>query len=255
MSPISLREPVSAWTHALGLFAAFPVTWLLVREAVRGRSAGDDFDGGKVAALGVFGFGMAACYGASTVYHALPADAATIALLRRLDMVGIFLLIAGTFTPCAWTLMRPRPRRTAMAVVWGVSLVCGSAVGLGRSFPTWLATLVYVSLGWGMLACYLEVRRHHDPRRLRLLPAGGVVYTAGAAVNLFHFPEFLPGVGPHEVFHVLVLAGTATHVAFLSRVVAPAMSPSAPAQPLHVESAVRATRLPRLRRKVARRAG
>ena len=229
MSPIVVREPVSAATHALGLIAAFPVTWLLIRETIRQpRPEPPDpvFRSGKIAALGVFGFGMAACYGASTAYHAFPGDRETVALLRRLDMVGIFLLIAGTFTPAAWALMRPGPRRLSLSVVWGVSAVSALAVGLGKAFPTWLATTIYVSIGWGMLGCYLEVRRR-CPRGLWLLPAGGALYTAGALVNLLRFPDLPLGIGPHEVFHLFVLAGTATHIRFLWRAVVPAVRPSA----------------------------
>lgn len=232
MPPFDLREPVSALTHALGLVASIPTTWLLVRSARR-RPASDPasarFETGKVASLVVFGFGMAACYGASVAYHALPGDERTIDLLRRLDLVGIFLLIAGTFTPSAWALMRPRPRRAAMAAVWGVSAACGTAVAIGRPFPTWLATSIYLALGWGMLACYLDVRRDYSRQTLRLLPIGGVLYSLGAALNLAH-AEFAPGIGTHEVFHLFVLAGTAAHVAFLFLVVVPASAPpSSPA--------------------------
>lgn len=227
MPPFDLREPVSALTHALGLVASIPTTWLLVRSAWR-RPAYDPastvFETRKVASLAVFGFGMAACYGASVAYHALPGSERTIDLLRRLDLVGIFLLIAGTFTPAAWALMRPRPRRAAMVAVWGVSAICGSAVAVGRPFPTWLATSIYLALGWGMLLCYADVRRDYSRQTLRLLPIGGVLYSLGAALNLAH-AEFAPGFGTHEVFHLFVLAGTATHVAFLFRVVVPASAP------------------------------
>lgn len=228
MPPFDLREPVSALTHALGLVASFPTTWFLVRAALKHPPAGQTsttFRRGKVASLAVFGFGMAACYGASAASHALPGDERTIELLRRLDLLGIFLLIAGTFTPSAWALMRPRPRRVAMSAVWGVSAVCGLAIIIGRPFPTWLATSIYLALGWGMVLCYADIRRDYDRRTLRLLPIGGVLYSLGAIVNLTHM-EFAPGLGTHEVFHLFVLAGTATHVVFLFRVVVPAKAPT-----------------------------
>ncbi len=223
MSPFALREPVSALTHALGLAAALPITWWLVRSTSREPATtptGVVFKKGKVAGLALFGFGMTACYGASAAYHAWPGDERTIELLRRFDLVGIFLLIAGTFTPSAWALMRPRPRRAAMAVVWGVSIACGAAVLLGRPFPTWLATGIYLALGWGMVACYADIRRDYSRETLRLLPIGGALYSVGAALNLTH------AAGTHEVFHLFVLAGTASHVAFLFRVIVPALAPA-----------------------------
>lgn len=229
MSPFESRELVSTGTHLLGLAAAFPITWLLVRAAMRTPAtdpAARSFKSGKIASLAIFGFGMAACYAGSAAFHGIPADESGRDLLRRLDLVGIFLLIAGTFTPAAWSLMRPPPRRVAMVVVWGVAITCAGAVALGRAFPTWLATSIYLGLGWGMALCYADIRRSYDRRTLRLLPIGGALYSVGAIVNLSRSPGFFPGVGSHEVFHLFVLAGTAAHVAFLFQVVVPALPPS-----------------------------
>lgn len=228
MSQFALREPVSTLTHLLGLVAAFPTTWLLVRGALRRPAiapAAIAFENGKAICLAIFGFGMAACYGASAAYHGWPGDPQRVELLRRLDMVGIFLLITGTFTPSAWALMRPRPRRVAMAVVWGVSIACGAAVALGRGFPTWLATSIYLALGWGMVLCYADIRRYYSRQTLQLLPIGGALYSLGAVVNLASL-EVLPGFGAHEVFHIFVLAGTAAHAAFLFWIVVPAAAPA-----------------------------
>lgn len=228
MSPFALREPVSALTHALGLVAALPTTWLLIRAAARLAADGPTparAEIRKTLGLATFGFGMTACYGASAVYHAWPGSESTIELLRRFDMVGIFLLIAGTFTPSAQALMRPRPRLAAMLAVWGISTVCGGAALLGHSFPTWLATSIYLSLGWGMVLCYLDIRRNHEGRTLWLLVVGGALYTTGAIINLTRV-RIAPGFDAHEVFHLFVLAGTATHAAFLFRVAVPALRPS-----------------------------
>ncbi|WP_165243514.1 PAQR family membrane homeostasis protein TrhA [Paludisphaera soli] len=228
MPAFALRDPISTWTHLLGLAAALPTTWLLIRKALGTPAytpAERSFRDGKAASLAVFGFGMAVCYAASAAYHGPPATEFTIELLRRLDLVGIFLLIAGTFTPAAWALMRPMPRRIAMVLVWGVSIACGTTIALGRPFPTWLATSIYLGLGWGMAICYVDIRRRHSARTLRMLPVGGALYSVGAVVNLTRAPEIVPGLGSHEVFHLFVLAGTAAHVAFLFRVVAPATPP------------------------------
>jgi hemolysin III len=233
MPPFALREPVSALTHALGLVAALPTTWLLVRAALKRPATGPAsaaFERRKAVGLAVFGFGMTACYGASTIYHSWPGDERTLELLRRLDMVGIFLLIAGTFTPVALALMQPRAKRIAMAAVWGVAVVCGTALLLGRPFPTWLATSIYLAMGWGMALCYADVRRNYSRRTLQALPIGGALYSVGAVVNLTR-AVFTPGFDAHEVFHLFVLAGTAAHVAFLFRVVVPARAPTLDTSP------------------------
>ena len=101
MELFDLREPVSAWSHCAGLLLALPGTLLLWR-----RSGGDQ--PAKRLCLLVFGLSLAACYAASTLYHALRIPAHRLALFDRLDRIGTFVLIVGMCTPLAWSLMRGR---------------------------------------------------------------------------------------------------------------------------------------------------
>ena len=59
--------------------------------------------------------------------------------------------------------------------------------------------------------------------QLRLLiVAGGLVYSAGAAVYALRRPDPAPAVfGYHEVFHLLVIAGVAAHFLAISRYALP----------------------------------
>ena len=63
MAFFDLREPVSAWSHCLGLLLALPGILLLWR-----RSGGDH---AKRLSLLVYGLSLAFCYTASTLYHGL----------------------------------------------------------------------------------------------------------------------------------------------------------------------------------------
>jgi hemolysin III len=227
MPLFDLREPVSAWSHGAGMLAALPVVWLLLRRAVESSRSPSDADRGyllgKIVCLAIFGACLVFCYGASTLYHAAKLDAEPLGRLQRLDHVGIFLMIAGTFTPAAWSLMRTSWMRAGMALVWGLALICAVRVWFGGPFPPWLATTVYLGLGWGMIVGYYDIQ--HTPRRksLKSLPLGGALYSLGAIVNLAHRPNLLPGVfGSHELFHLFVLAGTAAHLHFMFQVVIPA---------------------------------
>ena len=71
MDVLNLREPVSAWSHCVGLLLALPGTLLLWR-----RSGGDP---DKRLSLLVYGLSLAFCYAASTLYHGvrLPAVGST----------------------------------------------------------------------------------------------------------------------------------------------------------------------------------
>ena len=128
--------------------------------------------------------------------------------LRRLDHVGIYLLIAGTYTPAAWSLLKGAWRRGTLATVWGVAGVCAMRVWLGGVLPTWISTLIYLSMGWGVIFCYRELARDLGHRTLLPLPLGGAFYSVGAVINLAGWPVLLPGVlGAHDLFHFFVIAG------------------------------------------------
>jgi hemolysin III len=214
-----LREPVSSWTHCAGLLLAIPGTWLLWR-----RGAGDT---GKRLSLLVYGLTLAFCYSASTLFHGVRLSRDGIAAFARLDSVGIFALIAGSYTPIAWSLMRGRWRRWTLATVWGVAATATLVIATGRHFSPALGTGLYLGMGWGAVVCYLEIAKVVSHRAMLPIVIGGLFYSAGAVLNLLNWPALWPGVfGPHELFHLFVLAGSLAHYAFILEVVVP-FEPSA----------------------------
>src|SRR5262245_8290013 len=98
MDWVSFRDPVSAWTHLLWLVLAVPGTWLLWH-----RSWGDR---PKQISLLIFGLGLIACFGGSTLYHSIHASEERVRFFEKLDCTGIYLLIAGTYTPIAFNLLQ-----------------------------------------------------------------------------------------------------------------------------------------------------
>jgi hemolysin III len=231
------REPMSAWSHALGAIGAVAVTYLLCSRCIRqGRlrtpqdndlPANDSaYERGKLVALLVFGLSLVICYSASTVYHSAQAAGEPLNRLRRLDHVGIYLLIAGTYTPAAWSLLREAWRRGTLSTVWCLAGMCSLRIWLGGVLPTWVSTLIYLSMGWGVVFCYRELARELGHRTLLPLPLGGAFYSVGALINLAGRPVLLPGaIGAHELFHVFVMAGSACHIVFMLRSIVPATQP------------------------------
>ena len=214
MGILDPREPVSAWTHCTGLMLAFPGTFLLWR-----RSAGDR---GKQLSLLVYGLSLIFCYLASSLYHGVRLPAARVVAFARLDGVGIFALIAGSYTPLAWCLMRGRWRRWTLAVVWTVAITATILIAAGRHFSPVLSTCIYLGMGWGSVICYSEIAQVVTHRALAPIVVGGLSYSVGAVFNLLHWPALWPGTfGPHELFHLFVLAGSLAHYLFILNVVVP----------------------------------
>ena len=166
MPLFDLREPVSAWSHGVGMMLALSVTWALWQRSgklinpgkVEPRRGSTRYQRIKGLCLLVFGINLILCYGISATYHAARVSSESLARLQRLDHVGIYLLIAGTYTPVAWAMMRG-------AWWWGTlrdSLDRRPGLhrlGLGVGIlPPVLSTLVYLTMGWGSVFCYRAAR-------------------------------------------------------------------------------------------------
>jgi hemolysin III len=180
----------------------------------------------------IFGLTLAACYMGSMLYHGVRLDQGRIDFFDRLDHIGIHLLIAGSYTPLAWNLMRGRWRWGTLIAVWVTTLVSSGLLLANYRLPLPLATCEYLALGWGALLVYFEVARVVTHRSMRPLVLGGVLYSVGALLNVLHWPVLWPGVfGSHEMFHLWVMAGSSAHFWFMLTAVAPfALAAKAEAQ-------------------------
>jgi hemolysin III len=220
MVGIELREPVSALTHGFGCLLAVVGTVVLWRRARRGPGPRTSFH--------VFGVCLIACYGLSSRYHGAIAAEERVLELRRFDHIGIYLLIAGTYTPIACGLLEGRWRRLTLVVPWSAAAI-GAGVLLVRGLlPTWASTSIYLALGWGAVLICLELVRRHPHRWIAPILYGGSFYSVGAVINLFKWPEPWPGTfGAHELFHVFVMSGSFCHYLFMLRVADRAAAPRA----------------------------
>jgi hemolysin III len=214
LSILDFREPVSAWTHCAWMLLALPGTLFLWR-----LSRGDRL---KQISLSIFGISLVCCYGASTLYHSVRLPQADIALCETLDQIGIYILIAGSYTPVAFTMLQGRWKWGSLALIWLLAAVGIVLRSVCWEIPPWLYTGLYLAMGWGAVFCYFELARAISHRALVPLVLGGVFYSIGALVNLLKWPVLWPYViGAHELFHMLVMAGSLTHFGFMVQWVVP----------------------------------
>jgi len=213
-----LREPVNALTHGVGvlLSVAGLVALLVLSEGETWRTV----------AFAVYGASLIALYLASTLLHAVKAPPPVLRRLRVFDHAAIFLLIAGTYTPIALVSIQQ------VSPAWGWSLF-GAAWGfasLGVVFklfwidaPRWLSTVMYVGLGWMSLVAIVPLLEAFPWGGLAWLLIGGAFYSLGAVVYALQRPDPWPRVfGYHEIWHLFVLAGSASHFVLMVRYVLPA---------------------------------
>jgi hemolysin III len=179
-------------------------------------------------ALLAFGLSLVGLYTVSSLYHSVPWSPSWKQRLQRLDHAMIFVLIAGTFTPVAAIVLEGVPRALALAAVWGIAAL-GSAQKifwprLGHAFSVSLQVLQ----GWLALPLLVPLSERLSVAPLALLVAGGLLYTVGMIAYATQRPRLWPRVfSYHEVFHVLVVAGSASHWVMTFAYIAPYARPLA----------------------------
>jgi len=169
-------------------------------------------DGGRrLVGAAAFALSAAAMLGASALYHRVTWRSPRNRLrMRRVDHAGIYLLIAGTYTPVGLLALHGAMQRVVLAIVWS-----GAAAAVLLKFawvtaPKWLAAVIGISLGWVGVAAMPELWHTAGTAAVALLAAGGLAYTAGALVYAFKRPDPAPRVfGYHELFHALTLVAVA----------------------------------------------
>lgn len=162
-------------------------------------------DARAIVASAVFGTSLILCYTASTLYHSIPGVPAK-RVLRTLDHIAIFLLIAGTYTPFTLIALPGAWGWSLFATVWTLALM-GSALELGllKKYRK-LAVLMYVGMGWVGVIAFKPLLAHLQTGGMVLLLAGGAAYTLGVP---FYLGRRIPY--HHSIWHFFVLTGSVLH--------------------------------------------
>jgi len=203
------EELANAISHGLGIALSIAGLVLMVTLAAMHS------DAWAVTSTAIFGAALVLLYTTSTLYHSF-RDESLKRLLRKFDHAAIFLLIAGTYTPFLLVSLRGPWGWSLFGVVWGLA-----AVGVTLKF--WfagrfrlLSTLIYIGMGWLVLAAFRPLMAALPRGGLVLLVAGGICYTGGA---VFYLWKRLPY--HHAVWHLWVLAGSSCHWAAVYLYVVP----------------------------------
>jgi hemolysin III len=164
------------------------------------------------ASAAVFAVTAFLLFGTSAVYHRGRWSPKVRMLLKRMDHSNIFLIIAGSYTPFAVTLLPHDRARTLLIIVWS-----GAIAGvLFRVFwtgaPRWLYTPVYVALGWVAVIYLPDFLHRGGVAVLVLIVVGGALYSLGAVVYGLKRPDPSPRwFGFHEIFHTCTVAAFVAH--------------------------------------------
>jgi hemolysin III len=202
-----IREPFNGASHLLGLLLAGAGTIALLRMA-RGPW--------ELAAFTVYGATLILLYSASTLYHTLLLPEGPLRILRKLDHIAIYFLIAGTYTPVALITLQGPFGWTLLGAVWLIALAGVPFKLFFIDAPVWLSTGTYLFMGYLALIAIVPLAQVVSMSGLAWLVAGGIAYTIGAVIYSCRRPDPFPGrFGHHEIWHLLVLVGSGCHFAFM----------------------------------------
>lgn len=201
------KEITSALTHLVGaVLGLFGMILLLV-------NAKESNDIKNFIAFFVFGLSMVLLYSASTIYHFIDKSKQNAKLImRKLDHIMIFVLIAGTYTPVCLLVLDKSVGYKLLALVWTITLIGVFIKIFWISAPNWVSALLYIAMGWLAVVVLKPLVNSMSLGGMFWLVLGGVLYTVGGIIYALKKPNInKPYFGFHELFHLFVLAGTFCH--------------------------------------------
>lgn len=150
-------------------------------------------------------------FGVSAVYHRGNWNDRARVVLKRLDHTNIMLVIAGSYTPLAWSLLERQQAVTLLWTIWSAAIAGVLFRVLWTHAPRWLYVPIYVALGCGALF-YLPQFFAANVASAVLICVGGALYIAGAVFYGIKRPNFsAKHFGFHELFHAFTVFAFAAH--------------------------------------------
>jgi hemolysin III len=204
------EEIANAITHGIGAVLSVAGLVFLLIQAI---AVGDRW---HIISVSIYGGSLVFLYLASTLYHSFQTPT-----LKRffliLDHIGIFFLIAGTYTPILMVKMRDISGWSFLIILWSLAIIgaCIKAFFTGRY--TRISALIYIVMGWLVvfrIEAFLGVVEK-DGAMLAL--AGGLFYTLGVIPFLWNRLPY-----NHAIWHLFVICGSFCHyLAILNYVILP----------------------------------
>ena len=201
------KDLMSAWLHLLGLGLSIAGTVLLI---IRGAG----MTPWHVVSYAIFGATMIALYAASSTYHLFYISDKVHGILRKIDHIMIFMLIAGTYTPICLVTLHGAWGWVLFGIVWACALGGLFIKIFWMDAPRWLSTVFYIAMGWVCIMAIRQIVAALTPAAFTWLLAGGIIYTIGGVIYALKLPIFNSkhkNFGSHEIFHLFVMGGSFCH--------------------------------------------
>lgn len=151
-------------------------------------------------------------FGISALYHRVTWTPEQRQKMKRLDHAGIYIMIAGCFTPMCLLVLPEDSGMKLLLIIWIIA-----AVGILQSvffvnLPKMISSILYLIMGYMIVPYLSDLIPKLGTFNISMLMGGGVAYTIGAIAYGLKRPSFKPAVfGYHEFFHIMVCIGAFLH--------------------------------------------
>lgn len=203
-----LKDPGSAVTHFIGaVFSIVGTAPLIIKASRTGNPI-------CTASMTIFIISMILLYSASTIYHSLDISEKVNRVLRKIDHMMIFILIAGSYTPICLVTLRDGVGPLMCVIVWSIAALGLIIKACWITCPKWFSSVIYIGMGWTCLMGLSQILDNLSPTAFAWLLAGGIIYTLGGVIYALKLPIFNSrhrNFGSHEIFHLFVMAGSLCH--------------------------------------------
>src|SRR5690242_4033367 len=184
--------------HIVGLTLALVGGIVLLTLAVRAGSIT------QVVGVSIYATGVIAMLAFSTAYNF--ANHKYRPTLRRLDHAGIFLMIAGSYTPFTTQSLHGGWAWGMTAAVWGVAGLGALSKLFLPHVPRKFSVALYLALGWLVVVALKPMIDSVAWYAMLLLVAGGVLYSTGVFFYVNKRLKFA-----RAIWHGHVVAAAAAH--------------------------------------------
>ncbi|WP_395947191.1 hemolysin III family protein [Caedibacter taeniospiralis] len=193
------EELLNTLTHFVGAMFSIAALIMLIMKALGTGLVTN------VVAVTVFGVTLISMYGASSLYHGV-SNLKAKKILRKIDHLNIYFLIAGTYTPIALIALSGVYGWIIFTLLWSAALT-GLVYKILFFGDGWLSTTLYVIMGWVAIGFIVQIINALPGACLMWIVLGGVLYTSGVIFYMLDEKiEFC-----HFLWHLFVLAGSMAH--------------------------------------------
>ena len=192
------EEIFNTATHLAGVILTLSLAWIILNLSYRTNWQ---------YAFGVtfFTCGMLIMFAASTIYHWwMPGKGKR--FLRVFDHIGIYIMIAASYTPICIGVVGGALGWTVFGLLWAA--VVGGAfykITAINKYPK-LSLFIYLVMGWSIVFIAEPVYEKLSATSLTFILCEGLFYTSGTYFFAHDYRHYY-----HGIWHIFVLLGAVCH--------------------------------------------